>query len=149
LQRQLRLENITNNTSRQNIQDYQGQIINTANPSRHPPSPPLPRSPPRSLPPSRPPSPPPPLPLPRRQVQQHHVPRARAVHQEPVARHSLGHMNDMCPKCGALHFVSERLSRSTINEPQFGMCCLSDQVVLPNFPPAPRELRELFDGTSP
>ena len=54
-------------------------------------------------------------------------------------------MNDMCPKCGALHFSSERLSRSTINEPQFGMCCLSGQVVLPNFPPAPRELRELFD----
>jgi len=42
LKRQLRLENITNNMSRQNIQDYQAQVINTANPSRHPPSPPLP-----------------------------------------------------------------------------------------------------------
>ena len=58
-------------------------------------------------------------------------------------------MNSVCPNCGALHFASERLSRSTMNEPQFGMCCLSGQVVLPNFPPAPRELRELFDGTSP
>ena len=58
-------------------------------------------------------------------------------------------MNDLCPKCGALHFASERLSRSTINEPKFEMCCLSGQVVLPKFPPAPRELRELFDGTSP
>ena len=149
LQRQLRSENITNNMSGQNVQDYQAQIFNNANPSGHPPSPPLPRSPPRSLPPSRSPSPPPPLPPPRRQVQQSHVPRARAIHREPVARHSLGHMNDVCPQCGALHFASERLSRSTINEAKFGMCCLSGQVVLPAFPPAPRELRELFDGTSP
>jgi hypothetical protein len=29
------------------------------------------------------------------------------------------------------------------------MCCLSGQVDLPPFPPAPRHLRDLFDGTSP
>ena len=29
------------------------------------------------------------------------------------------------------------------------MCCLSGQIDLPPFPPAPRDLRDLFDGTSP
>ena len=48
LRRQLRLEDIANNVSRQNIEGYQAQIIN-ANPSRHSPSPS----------PSPPPSPPP------------------------------------------------------------------------------------------
>jgi hypothetical protein len=29
------------------------------------------------------------------------------------------------------------------------MCCLTGQIDLPPFPPAPRDLRDLFDGTSP
>ncbi|KAF8801157.1 hypothetical protein BYT27DRAFT_7047348, partial [Phlegmacium glaucopus] len=53
-----------------------------------------------------------------------------------------------CAHCHALHFDAERLSKSTVNEPKFGLCCLSGQVHLPPFPPAPRDLRELFDGTS-
>ena len=58
-------------------------------------------------------------------------------------------MNLQCPHCHALHFAAEKLSNSTINEPKFGMCCLSGQVDLPPFPAVPRHLRDLFDGTSP
>jgi len=58
-------------------------------------------------------------------------------------------MNVQCPKCHALHFNTEKLSKSLVRQPQFGICCLSGQVNLPAFPDAPRELAELFDGTSP
>jgi len=58
-------------------------------------------------------------------------------------------MTSLCEYCNALHFSAERLSNSTVNSPKFGMCCLSGQVQLPPFPPAPRDLRDLFDGTSP
>ena len=57
-------------------------------------------------------------------------------------------MISLCEHCNALHFPAERLSNSTVNNPKFGMCCLSGQVQLPPFPPAPRDLRDLFDGTS-
>ena len=58
-------------------------------------------------------------------------------------------MNLECPHCHALHFAAEKLSRSTANELKFGMCCLTGQIDLPPFPPALRDLRDLFDGTSP
>ena len=58
-------------------------------------------------------------------------------------------MNLQCPYCHALHFVAEKLSNSTARETKFGMCCLGGQVDLPPFPPAPRQLRDLFDGTNP
>ena len=91
LQRQLRLEDTTNNTSRQNIDGYQTQIIN-ANSSRHPsfPSLSLSLSPPqsRSL-----------SPLPHPPVRQRNipVPRGLALYHEPTHRHSLGPMNIECP----------------------------------------------------
>ena len=58
-------------------------------------------------------------------------------------------MNIECPQCHALHFISEKLSSSTRNQLKFGMCCLTGQINLPPFPPAPRELADLFDGTNP
>ena len=67
----------------------------------------------------------------------------------PVERHSLGPMNLQSPNCHAFHFEAEKLSNSTRNQLKFGMCCLTGQVHLPPFPPAPRHLRDLFDGTSP
>src|SRR5882757_7036576 len=147
--RQIRLENITNNISGQNLQEYQAQMI-----VDHPPiyfrSP----SPSPSLPPSRSPSPPQPQPAlnpgPHPRIQhQLNLPIGRAEYHEPAARHSLGPMNVQCPKCHALHFNTEKLSKSLVRQPQFGICCLSGQVNLPAFPDAPRELAELFDGTSP
>ena len=142
LQRQLRLEEHANNRSRQHIEEYQ----------RHSPSPPL--SLPPSLPPSRspsPPPPPPPPPQPQVPLPQHNLPLPRGLlpYHEPQQRHSLGHMNFECSHCGALHFISEQLSSSRVNELKFGMCCLSGQVRLPPFPQAPRELADLFHGASP
>src|SRR5882757_5412428 len=149
--RQIRLENITNNRSGQNLQEYQAQMI-----VDHPPiyfRSPSP-SPPPSLPPSRSPSQPQPQPAlnpgPHPRIQhQLNLLIGRAEYHEPAARHSLGPMNVQCPKCHALHFNTEKLSKSLVRQPQFGICCLSGQINLPPFPPAPRELAELFDGTSP
>ena len=140
LQKQLRLEEITNHTSRQDIEGYQAQIIINANTSTHSPSPPPS--------PSRSPSPPPP---PQPQVHQHNppVPRALLPYHKPLQRHSLGLMNFQCSHCHALHFFSEKLASSSINQPKFGMCCLTGQIDLPALPPAPRELADLFNGTSP
>ena len=56
-------------------------------------------------------------------------------------------MTLQCPYCHALHFDDEKLSRSTRTELKFGTCCLTGQIQLPAFPPAPRDLRNLFDGT--
>ena len=149
LQRQLRLEEIANNTSRQDIGRYQAQ----ANTYRHPPSPP-PSPPPH--PPPRSPSPPAPAPAPappqpQVPLPQHNlpVPRGLLPYHEPQQRHSLGLMNFECSHCHALHFISEKLSRSLVNQLKFGMCCLTGQVQLPPLPQAPRELADLFNGTSP
>ena len=150
LQRQLRLEETANHTSRQDIERYQ----------RHPPS--LPPSPPPSHPPSRSPSrspsplapapaPAPAPPQPQVPLPQHNlpVPRGLVPYYEPQLRHSLGLMNFQCSHCHALHFISEKLSKSSINQPKFGMCCLSGQVQLPPLSQAPRELADLFEGASP
>ena len=58
-------------------------------------------------------------------------------------------MNFECSHCHALHFSSEKLSRSLVNQLKFGMCCLDGQVQLPPLRQAPRELADLFDGSSP
>ena len=155
IHRQQRLEEVSNNTSREQIEGYQAQndinyfginyddyddIDKDAPAPPVPPPPPQPPLPPLPLPspPASPPPPPPPPPGP-----QGRLPRV------PAERHSLGPMNLQCPQCHALHFAAEKLSKSTRNELKFGMCCLTGQVNLPPFPPAPRHLRDLFDGTSP
>ena len=134
--RDVRLKKITNNTSRQAIATYQAQRNDDADddfyvdPSAPAPAPALP---------SPSPSPPPPPP----------PGNAGGLPRDSVQRHSLGPMNLQCSYCHALHFSVKKLSKSTIREPKFGMCYLSGQVDLPPFPPAPRDLRDLCDGTSP
>ena len=54
-------------------------------------------------------------------------------------------MNFQCSHCHALHFISEKLSKSSINQPKFWMCCLSGQVQLPPLSQAPRELADLSE----
>lgn len=65
-----------------------------------------------------------------------------------VQRISLGRMNVVCPDCGALHWKAEQLTKSTVNQPVFGTCCLEGKVDLPPVRAPPRDLLELFDGTS-
>ena len=145
IRRQARLEEVANNSSRHDIAAYHAQntinddddddiYVNSPPPNQRPASPP----PPPPSPPASPPPPPPPPP-----------PRQARMPRPPVQRHSLGPMNLQCPDCHALHFAAEKLAASTRNSLKFGMCCLTGQVHLPPFPPAPRHLRDLFDGTSP
>ena len=137
--RQQRLEEVANNMSRWDIAGYQSQnnndnddfYVDPTPPHSWSPSPPLHRR-------DSPPPPPPPS-----------AAAASGPARAPVESHSLGPMNLQCPNCHALHFSAEKLSNSTVNQLKFGMCCLTGQVHLLPFPPAPRHLRDLFDGTSP
>ena len=150
IQRQLRLEEVANNMSRQDLADYEAsnpnpncqQLPNVIQPPAQPPFHP-------EIEHQAPLQPPPPPPPPARRTRRNQTPRGRTAYQEPATRHSLGPMNISCPQCHALHFAAEKLSTSRRNAPKFGMCCLTGQIVLPPFPPPPQELLHLFDGTSP
>ena len=143
IQRQQRLEEVANNTSRQALADY-----DASNPNPHE----IPNIPPPAQRPFQPEighhaplKPPPPV----INSQRNRAQRGRTAYQEPPGRHSLGPMNISCPHCQALHFSVEKLSNSTLNAPNFGTCCLTGQIILPPFPPPPQELLHLFNGTSP
>ncbi|OSC97182.1 hypothetical protein PYCCODRAFT_1351447, partial [Trametes coccinea BRFM310] len=55
-------------------------------------------------------------------------------------------MSVECPSCYALHWMAERLSRSSDAHPRFGLCCDSGQVnlPLPLYPEPPHALQELY-----
>lgn len=65
----------------------------------------------------------------------------------PNVRHSLGSMNVKCRDCGALHFMDERLTKSSPKNPLFGSCCLEGRIRLPNLREPPQQLKELYEGT--
>ena len=138
IRRHQRLEDASNHMSRQDLAVYEAH-----HPREPTPPIPLPPHPPfqsinLNVPPLR---PRPPVPA--------RNPRARTIYHEPAQRHSLGAMAIECSRCHALHFAAEKLSNSTRNDIKFGMCCLSGQIILPQFPPPPLDLQHLFDGTSP
>ncbi|KIJ09644.1 hypothetical protein PAXINDRAFT_87199, partial [Paxillus involutus ATCC 200175] len=70
--------------------------------------------------------------------------RERRPYQEPVVVHDLSPMDVDCSHCHALHFDSEKLSKSTRGRKRFGMCCLEGQVQLEPFLAWPPELNQLF-----
>ena len=130
--------------------------------SLSPPSPPPPPPPPNPNPnpnpsdseddndPSPPPSPPPaPAPAPSLSPSPpppaHHIPFGGRPYREPIQIHSLGPMNIQCPHCHALHFISEKLSNSSLCNPHFGICCVQGQVNLPPIQQWPCVLQDLFD----
>jgi hypothetical protein len=63
-------------------------------------------------------------------------------------RHSLGSFTVQCPFCQALHWMEERLARSSIQSPKFGMCCNSGKIILPAPPEPPQPLKSLLDGNN-
>ncbi|XP_026435136.1 uncharacterized protein LOC113332849 [Papaver somniferum] len=65
----------------------------------------------------------------------------------PNVRNSLGSMNVKCKDCGALHFMDERLTKSSPKNPLFGSCCLEGRIRLPNLKEPPQQLKELYEGT--
>ena len=55
-------------------------------------------------------------------------------------------MSVACPHCNALHFKGEKLQKSSLANPKFGMCCLQGQVHLDRFPDPPPTLKNLLVG---
>ncbi|KAG5323722.1 hypothetical protein C0989_011959, partial [Termitomyces sp. Mn162] len=55
------------------------------------------------------------------------IPRGRQPYLIEYPPHYLGSMTVICPHCQALHFDAEKLTKSTIYNPKFGMCCLQGQ----------------------
>ena len=63
-----------------------------------------------------------------------------------TVRHTLGPFNVVCSYCRALHWMEERLKKSSPIYPQFGMCCNSGIVSFPSFPDPPEPLLSFLDG---
>ena len=109
-----------------------------------PPSPPLPQ--PAVLPlPDQPPPPPPdhqPAPTPK--------PPCWRWAFKPFDRnwpvHYLGRMDVVCPNCQALHWIDEKIQKSRIEDPDFGMCCLRGKIKIPKLDDPPPELLNLLSG---
>ena len=70
------------------------------------------------------------------------LPAARMPYAERrrVKVNDLGGMTLECPSCQALHWKDERLSKSTIARPKFGMCYRSGKVQIPLLPQPPKIL---------
>src|SRR6202522_3104312 len=71
---------------------------------------------------------------------------ARRPYEEPHLRHDFGPMEVKCRCCGALHWMDEKLSRSSRSNPVFGQCCNSGKVVLPILRDPPQNLKILLEG---
>jgi hypothetical protein len=76
------------------------------------------------------------------------IPYGRLPYQDPNLHHSLGLMNHVCLKCGALHFLKEHLAHSSIANPAFGTCCLQGKICLDPFSEPPTTLQDLLTGAS-
>jgi len=61
-------------------------------------------------------------------------------------RHTLSEMTTMCGKCGALHFLEERVASSSCANLQFTLCYAQGKVTLPPLAPPPKPLRRLLTG---
>ncbi|THH15669.1 hypothetical protein EW146_g4843 [Bondarzewia mesenterica] len=72
------------------------------------------------------------------------LPVARRPYKEHGARHDLGRMNAACEYCAALHWIDERVLRSSLMSPKFGTCCNHGQVRLPQLENLPPDLQNLF-----
>ena len=98
---------------------------------------------------SPPPPPPSPLhhPLPHHDneglIQEYWCPYREGPNVQPFID-NLGGMNVHCPDCGALHWLREKLSKSSNHNPCFGSCCLQGQVQLPIPHPPPSLLQCLL-----
>jgi Helitron helicase-like domain at N-terminus len=95
--------------------------------------------------PSPPPSPPPIALRSHSPSPERRIPPGAREYAEPIDPNHLGSMDIECSHCHALHFDSEKLSKSTRRRPVFGMCCLEGLVHLPPFLPWPNSLRHLYE----
>ncbi len=58
------------------------------------------------------------------------LPLARCPFDPALSLYNLGQMNIQCPSCKALHWVDERLSKSSKANPKFGICCYKGKISL-------------------
>jgi hypothetical protein len=72
------------------------------------------------------------------------IPDGGCPYREPINLHYLGRLDVECPNCHVVHFISEKLTNSSIRNLRFGMCCLQGQVNLPPFPQWPPELQQAY-----
>jgi PIF1-like helicase/Helitron helicase-like domain at N-terminus len=80
----------------------------------------------------------------------HTLPPARRLfNTQDVQISYLGPMNVICPSCKALHWIGERLSRSSRQIPKFGDCCYSGKIDLPPLHNLPHELSQLYNDQDP
>ncbi|KAG5565870.1 hypothetical protein RHGRI_001698 [Rhododendron griersonianum] len=73
-------------------------------------------------------------------------PRDNAQCPISPCRNFLGEMDVLCPYCKALHWMDEKLNRSSKKNPLFGTCCLQGNVRLPLQITPPPPLQALYDG---
>lgn len=69
---------------------------------------------------------------------------ARMPYVDPPSRHYIGKMDVECQICGALHWMEERLTQSSLSNPTFGSCCKHGEVALPEPLDPPPFLHFLF-----
>ncbi|KZP30624.1 hypothetical protein FIBSPDRAFT_777376, partial [Athelia psychrophila] len=69
---------------------------------------------------------------------------ARENYHEPTLQHDLGRMDVLCPHCDALHWIGEKLARSSRRDPSFGTCCNQGKVCIPRLADPPQALWDLF-----
>jgi hypothetical protein len=74
------------------------------------------------------------------------TPRGCRPYQELQSLHLLGPLDIMCRNCRAMHFMSEKLTKSSQRNPKFDVCCLQGQIQLPAFPELPPLLHHLYTG---
>ena len=75
------------------------------------------------------------------------IPQTDQYEEIAIEVHDIGDMIP-CQKCGALMWPNERTS-GTKKKPLYSLCCKNGKIMLAPIKPPPKELRDLFDGTSP
>jgi len=58
-------------------------------------------------------------------------------------------MDVPCPSCSALHWMAERLTKSSNTNPCFGICCFQGKIKLAHLHNLPPELNTLFRDQTP
>jgi hypothetical protein len=77
------------------------------------------------------------------------IPIARHPFNPEWPVHDLHSMDRVCDACKALHWLDERLTKSSKRHPKFGMCCYSGKIILPKLHKLPQELYKYLVGSDP